>query len=416
MKHLTRILSFAACVCSAGVASGANFPDFSQSSNSNSTVSPVDLYISPSATSQIETIDLTARESDIWGRIRKGFGMADLDNEVVRDRVKWYASHPQQIQALLSRGNKYLYHVVSELEKRGMPTELALLPMVESAYNPMAMSPANAAGLWQFIPSTGKDFNLKQNWWVDERRDVVASTNAALLYLQAVYELHGDWFLALASYNWGENAVARAINSNLAAGKPGDYTNLKMPQETRNYVPALQAIKNIVAHPERYGVVLPDVPNEPYFVEVKKPQNIDIAIAAKLAEMPESEFRALNPSYNRPLIPGGKDSPLILPVANAEKFTRNLSTYAAPLSIWQTYSLPRGARVEELAQGLEMALDTLRTTNGIPARAKLAAGYTLLIPIAAAGRLHELLTSTPEPVERAPKAKAAPKSKVFRKK
>ena len=329
----------------------------------------------------VKTMDLTVQEADIWARIRRGFGMPDLTSPAVDKQLEAFAAHPQAVTNILERGRKYLYHIVVELEKRGMPSELALLPLVESAYNPLAFSSAKAAGLWQFVPSTGRDFQLQQNWWVDERRDVLASTSAALQYLQAVYELQGDWHLALASYNWGENAVLRAVNTNRNAGKPTDFNSLTMPKETQQYVPKLQAIKMIVAHPERYGIKLPSIPNEPYFVSVERTQGMDVAVAAKLAEMPLAEFRALNPAYNRPVIPGTHDADLLLPVENARKFRENLAAHAGqPLVNWKTFTVPRTIRIEEVARGLKLDLDVLRNANGLPAHARLASGYTLLVP------------------------------------
>lgn len=329
----------------------------------------------------VQTMDLTSQSADIWTRMRRGFSMRDLDNPNVEKHLAAFSARPQAVSNILERGRKYMYHIVVELEKRGMPTELALLPLVESAYNPMAFSSAKAAGLWQFIPSTGKDFQLQQNWWVDERRDVLASTKAALQYLQAVYELQGDWHLALASYNWGENAVLRAVNSNRSAGKPTDFNSLRMPAETAQYVPKLQAIKMIVAHPERYGIKLPNIPNEPYFVTVERTQGMDIAVAARFAEMPTSEFQALNPAFNRPVIPGSHAADLVLPVENANKFRENLAAHAGQALInWKTYTVPRAARIEEVAQRLRLSSDVLRTANGLASRARLAAGYTLLIP------------------------------------
>lgn len=329
---------------------------------------------------RLPPVDLANSAGDIWSRIRKGFGMPDLVSPAVDDRINYYTARPQALRTMLERGRKYLYHVVIELEKRGMPTELALLPLVESAYNPQAMSSAKAAGLWQFIPSTGKDFQLKQNWWVDQRRDVIASTNAALQYLQAIYEMHGDWQLALASYNWGEGAVARAIAINRNAGRPTDFNSLNMPAETRMYVPKLQALKQIIANPEKYGVQLPSVPNRPYFVTVERSSGMDVAVAAKLAEMSQADFLALNPAYNRPVIPGNHGADLVLPVENAEKFTRNLAQYKEPLLSWKTYSLPRVTYIETLAKRLHLDSERLRAANGIAARARLAAGYTLLVP------------------------------------
>lgn len=335
----------------------------------------------PTSSRPIKTQDMTGHAPDIWSRMRRGFSMPDLASPVVDQQLAALTAHPKAVTTILERGRKYLYHIVVELEKRGMPTELALLPLVESAYNPMAFSSAKAAGLWQFIPSTGKDFSLQQNWWVDERRDILASTSAALQYLQAVYELQGDWHLALASYNWGENAVMRAVQSNRNAGRPTDFNSLTLPRETAQYVPKFEAIKMIVAHPERYGITLPSIPNDPYFVSVERTQAMDVAVAARLAEMPLSEFQALNPAYNRPVIPGNHSADLLLPVENAERFRENLAQHPVESLInWKTYALPRSAYVEQVAASLKVGVDTLRSANGLPAHARLATGYTLLVP------------------------------------
>ena len=180
--------------------------------------------------------------------------MPDLDNDLVRERERWYATRPDYVARMTERGGRYLFHIVEELDKRGMPTELALLPFIESAYNPQAMSVARASGMWQFIPSTGRDFELKQNVFRDDRRDVLASTRAALDYLQKLYGMFGDWHLALAAYNWGEGSVQRAIAKNQRAGLPTDYESLRMPAETQDYVPKLQAVKNIVARPASFNL------------------------------------------------------------------------------------------------------------------------------------------------------------------
>ncbi|MEO7495466.1 MAG: transglycosylase SLT domain-containing protein, partial [Massilia sp.] len=239
------------------------------------------------------------KEADLWGRIRTGYAIPDIDNQLVTKHVTWYSTRPDYIARTSARASRYLYHVVQELEKRGMPTELALLPIIESAFNPQAYSSANAAGMWQFVPGTGKDFNLKQNMFKDERRGVLTSTDAALSYLQKLYGMFGDWQLALAAYNWGEGNVQRAIKQNQAAGKGTDFESLAdlMPAETRNYVPKLQAVKNIIANPAQYGVSLPAIDNQPYFTAVDKTSDIDLTIAAQLAEMSLDDFKALNPQF-----------------------------------------------------------------------------------------------------------------------
>jgi membrane-bound lytic murein transglycosylase D len=322
-------------------------------------------------------IDLTTPPDDLWERLRNGFAMPNLSTPLVLDRQIWYASRPSGIQRMVERSRLYLYHIVGELEKRGMPTELALLPMVESAFNPMALSSARASGLWQFIPSTGKSYNLKQNWWYDARRDIVASTTAALDYLQFLYDMHGDWHLALASYNWGENAVARAIERNRARGLPTDYASLTMPQETRYYVPKLQALKNIFAHPESFRINLDPIPNEPYFVTVPA-RNIDIRLAARLADMPVEELLALNPAHNRPVITQGEW--LVLPTDRAETFRVNLENHDKPLVSWQPYTMKKGDRLEKLAADHGIALARLRQVNSISPKTRVAPGFELLLP------------------------------------
>jgi len=338
------------------------------------------LDLSRRESTAVATLDLTAAPDDLWQRMRQGFAMQDLDMSLVTERQAWYLARPAALKTVLERGSKYLYYIVGELEKRGMPTELALLPLVESAFNPLAYSSAKASGLWQFIPSTGKDFNLAQNWWVDERRDVIASTDAALNYLQALYEMHGDWHLALASYNWGENAVMRAVNKNRAKGLPTDFANLTMPAETRNYVPKLQALKNIIANPQLFGIKLPELPNEAYFGTVEVAKSIDLATAANLAEMPVKDFLELNPAFNRPVIPGREDRTLVLPTEKIEIFQSNLEKADRPLLSWRTYTVARNERVEEVAARFGIPVARLRQVNSLPPRGRLAPGYTLLVP------------------------------------
>jgi len=329
----------------------------------------------------IPTIDLTAVPPDLWDRIRNGFSMPNLSSPVVQDRQIWYASQPSYVKRMVERSKRYLYYIVEELEKRGMPTELALLPMVESAFNPMAYSRSHASGLWQFIPSTGKNYNLQQNSWYDGRRDIVASTSAALDYLQFLYEMHGDWNLALASYNWGENAVARAIEKNRAKGLPTDYLSLTMPTETRYYVPKLQALKNIIANPHAFGVDLEPVPNTPYFVTVEKTRDMDVRVAAKLADMPLAEFLALNPGHNRPVIVASGTPALVLPADKAKIFLANLEVHDQPLVSWHIYTLGPGDKLDRIAAKNGISLARLKEINGIGRRTKVPPGYQLMLPL-----------------------------------
>lgn len=321
---------------------------------------------------------------DLWQRIRLGFKMPDLDTSLADNRTRWYASQPEYFSRMTQRSSRYLFHIVEEIEQRGMPTELALLPFVESAFVPGALSTAKAAGLWQFIPSTGRNYDLEQNMWKDERRDVVESTRAALDYLQKLYDMFGDWHLALASYNWGEGAVSRAIAKNKRAGKPTRYTDLRMPNETQLYVPKLQAIKNIVAEPGKYGVVLPPIDNAPYFIAVQKTRDIDVHTAAKLAEMPIDDFRALNPAFNRPVIIGaGGGAQLLLPASKVERFQANLAAWDStgqPLASWTTYKTKTSDTLTTISKRVGISEEQLREANQIPPRYRIASGSTILIP------------------------------------
>jgi membrane-bound lytic murein transglycosylase D len=276
----------------------------------------------------IRKIDDAQLHKDLWVRIRQGFAMPDLDNALVRRKTREYAANSEYLQRILERSRIYLYHIVEEVEKRGLPTELALLPMVESAFNPMAYSRAHASGIWQFIPGTGKRFELKQNSYYDGRRDIVDSTDAALDYVTSLYKRYGDWHLVLASYNWGENAVARAVARNHKAGKPADYSSLRMPKETRNYVPKLQALKNIISDPSKYGLELAPIPNERYFTTVLtgRPE-LDVALAARLAEMPMREFKALNPGMRAATMRSPKGTRIVLPSEKVAVFHDNLAKY-----------------------------------------------------------------------------------------
>ncbi|MCF8199203.1 MAG: transglycosylase SLT domain-containing protein [Sulfuritalea sp.] len=366
---------------------------------------------------KIPTIDLTTPADDLWQRMRNGFAMPDLDSPLVADRQAWYLNRPDLLQRIFERSRLYLHHIVAELEKRGMPTELALLPVVESSFNPLAYSSARALGMWQFIPSTGKSYNLKQNWWFDQRRDIVASTNAALDYLQYIYEMHGDWHLALASYNWGENAVARGIAKNAAQGLPTDYQSLSMPDETRYYVPKLQAIKNIIAQPELFGIHLDPIPNRPYFGTVERNEKMDVALAARFAEIPVAEFIALNPAYSRPVMPSESNSPLVLPTEKIQIYLDNLQEHEAqdkPLSAWLTHKLKRGESLTTVAKRHGISTTRLKQLNGITQRTRVRPGFALLVPgkdAIAADTIGARLPQTPSKPPRASKKKKHKASK-----
>ena len=347
------------------------------------TQAPVNAAPAPAVLEELPDLDVLDQPPDIsidlWERIRRGFGMQDLQIDLVQDRERWYAQRPDYIQRMTARSSKYLYHIVEELERRNMPTELALLPFIESAFNPQAVSSARASGMWQFMPRTGKDFDLKQNAFRDDRRDVLASTRAALDYLQKLYAMFGDWHLALAAYNWGEGNVSKSMLRNQRQGAPVAYTDLRMPAETRLYVPKLQAMKNVVANPQALGVNLPSIPNHPYFEAVRLPRDMDVALIAKLAEVPVEDFKALNPSAHRPVLLAAGTPRILLPWDNAEIFQRNVDKYAGRLASWTAWVAPKTMKVSEAAQRVGMAEDELRSINKIPPRMLIKAGSALLV-------------------------------------
>jgi membrane-bound lytic murein transglycosylase D len=318
---------------------------------------------------------------DLWARIRRGFGMPGLDHDLVRDREQWFSARPDYILRMTERSRKYMFYIVEELERRNMPSELALLPFVESAFNPQAVSSAKAAGMWQFMPATGKTFDLKQNAFRDDRRDVLASTRAALDYLQKLHGMFGDWHLALAAYNWGEGSVGRAIAKNQRAGLGVSYLDLKMPNETRLYVPKLIALKNIVATPAAFNSSLPLIENHPFFQTVDITRDIDVALAAKLAEVSLLDFKALNPSASRPVILAAGTPQLLLPWDNAVVFQNNLNAYApGRLASWTVWQAPATLKTAEVAKRVGMSEEALRSLNNIPPRVLIKAGSSLLVP------------------------------------
>lgn len=320
--------------------------------------------------------------SDVWERIRRGYAMPVLQSKLVDRWVDFYTRDPAYLRRMSERAGQYLYHIVEEIENRGMPTELALLPFVESAFQAEALSRAKAAGLWQFMPATGKAYDLAQNLWRDDRRDVLESTRAALDYFEYLHGMFGDWHLALAAYNWGEGSVQRAIQRAKRRKQPTDYLHLRMPNETANYVPKLEAVKRIISEPARYGITLPDVGNEPFFVTITKPRDIDIETAAELAGMPLEEFRRLNPSYKLPVIVASHNNVMLLPADKVDFFVDNLASWmdsGQPLSQWTTYRLQQGETLAQVAGRSGMTEDELRKVNGIPKGRRVLANSTLLV-------------------------------------
>jgi len=324
--------------------------------------------------------DLYAPSSNLWIRIRDGFEMEPMNTPLEIEQVRWLSARPDYVNRSMTRSSRYLFYIVQEVNARNMPTEIALLPFVESAFVTNAKSSAKAVGLWQFMPATGKDFRLTQNVFRDERRDVLQSTDAALDYLQRLHTQFGSWELALAAYNWGAGNVAKAQKRNLAAGLPTDYLSLTMPKETRNYVPKLMAYRQIVLDPQAYGIVLPDLENHPYFVAVDVGSDIDVALVIKLSEIPEEEFHSLNPSFNKPVILSNANQQILLPFGHAEIFQANLKQYNKPLSSWAAVQVTKTESVDQAAKTLGVDADTLREVNGIPKGMRIRSGSTVLVP------------------------------------
>jgi len=335
----------------------------------------------PSVQAQARAPEPPRPPANIWERIRPGLRLAPLSTPRVQEWEQYYARRPDYFARMIERSGRYLYHVIEEIERRNMPVEIALLPMIESAYNPQAYSRSHASGMWQFIPSTGKLYGLRQNFWYDGRRDVLAATSAALDYLEKLHGMFGDWNLALAAYNWGEGAVGRAIAKNQAKGLPTDYESLPMPRETSNYVPKLQAVRNIIANPEQFGITLASVPNRPYFATVATRSHIDVKLAASFAEMSIEEFRFLNPAHNKPVIKASGVETLVLPIDKIEVFQRNLAANERPLVSWQAYTMKRSDKPEQVAAKYGMTLAQLKEVNDITGKKKIVAGQTLLVPM-----------------------------------
>lgn len=323
-------------------------------------------------------------DADLWQRIRRGFAMDPLASPMVEEREQWYAARPDYIRRFVERGSKYMHHIVEEVERRNMPTEIVLLPIIESAFNPQAHSTAAASGMWQFIPSTGKHFGLKQDWMADHRRDVLRSTDAALDYLQKLHGMFNSWELALAAYNCGEGCVGRAIAANKKAGLATDFLSLNLPNETKLYVPKLIAVKNIVLSPANYGIELNSVSNQPYFIKVAAPEKMDVKLAARLAEMPEADFAALNPAFNKPVASGA--GYFLVPTELAETFKTNLDIYRSlngPMVSWQTVTAKQGESIDRVAKRYGMTGSYLRATNrGLKERkGKFTQSVTFMVPM-----------------------------------
>lgn len=335
-------------------------------------------------------------KTNIWPRIRSGFKLPDdIKHKTLITELNWFAKHPNYMNRVMQRAEPFLHYIVEEAEKRNLPTELVLLPIVESAFQPFAYSHGRAAGIWQFIPSTGRIYNLKQNWWYDGRRDIYASTQAALNYLERLNkQFKGDWMLALAAYNSGSGTVQRAIRKNKRLKKPTNFWHLKLPKETQAYVPKLLALKEIISDPAKYAITLHNIANEPGFKQVKTKAQLDLALAAELAEVDLETVYNYNPGFNRwATDPDGPHS-LLLPIDSAEKFEKNYSALPADKHLrWSRHKIKSGETLSHIAVKYNTSIKHLRTVNNIKGN-NIREGKYLIIPLSSKNKSSYALSSS----------------------
>jgi len=320
--------------------------------------------------------------ADLWGRIRAGYAMPVLNSPLVARHEQWFVNNPEYLDSMMGRARLYLYYIVDEVEKRGMPMEIALLPAIESAYKPQAYSRARASGLWQFIPSTGRIYGLEMNWWYDGRNDVMASTGAALDYLEKLHGQFNDWQLALAAYNCGEHKVARLIQENRRKGLPTDYSALrKLPRETRNYLPKLMAMANIIADPAKYNLQITAIPNTAYFTRVVTDGQIDLGVVAKLTDMPVSELFMINSGYQRWITDPNGPHALLVPADKKDILIEGLTKLTDDERVqWARHQVRRGDTISRVAGRYKVTAASIRTANSMSDN-RLFAGQDLLIPV-----------------------------------
>lgn len=325
------------------------------------------------------------KPEDIWNIVNKGYRIPDPKKKwakkVVKKYERWYSEHPVYTYRMFERTKRYIYYVVQEVQKRNMPMEIALLPIIESAYNPIARSNMKAVGLWQFIPSTGKNYGLQQDRWKDERSNVILSTNASLNYLEKLYNQFGTWELALAAYNAGEGKVGREIKRNKRRKRATDYYTISLPRETDEYVSKLIAMKHIIQNPQKYSVEVPYIPNAPYFAEVTLTEQMDIDLILKLADISAEEFELLNAHHKRPLIPKeSQPTTILLPQHKVEMYNKNLMAHNESLSNWVLYKPKRKESIMKVAKKFDINLSTFKRINSLNGRVTFRKNSTILIP------------------------------------
>ncbi len=342
----------------------------------------------PEQTSPAQVIDTnvihhtTQNEQDLLARIRDGFQFdLSIENQPITEQLNWFIRNPSYIERILNRSERYLHYIVSEIEQRGMPAELALLPVVESAFNPFAYSPSRASGLWQFIPSTGDVYGMRRDWWFDGRRDVLASTQGALDFLTWLSKrFDGDWQLAVAAYNSGAGRVQKAIRRNSKKGMPTDFWSLHLPKETRNYVPKLIALSKIIATPETYGFTLRKIADQPYFKVIPIGGQIDLAYAAELAGVDIKEIYQLNAGFNQWATSPDGPHRLLIPIDSANKFSKNLANIPKSQRVtWQTYKIKAGDSLGKISQRYQTTSSVLRKMNRLKSSV-IYTGQTIVVP------------------------------------
>lgn len=349
-------------------------------------------------------------EQDLWGRVTDGYQFADygLDHPRVKQHLAWFKKHPSYVKRVTERGEPYLFHIVEQLDKQSMPLELALLPIVESAFDPFAYSHGRASGIWQFIPSTGTEYGLDQNWWYDGRRDIYASTDAAVAYLGRLHRrFNHDWYLALAAYNSGQGTVSRAMRKNRSAGKGTDFFDLKLPKETRAYVPKLIALAYVIKHPEQYGVEVTPVANEPVIAQVDIDGQIDLSQAAKLAQISVDQMYRLNPGYNQWATHPQGPHKLTLPIANIDSFTSAFAALPKDERVsWQRYSVKSGDTLSQIANKFNTTQGTISSVNQLSG-SMIRVGQALMIPTAMTSNERYVHTATNRAASKASKRHTA---------
>ncbi|MBV1775173.1 transglycosylase SLT domain-containing protein [Burkholderiaceae bacterium DAT-1] len=411
------------CWLALAAASYAHAADAAPALNAPAIAQPLQTPSGQFSVAQHEA-ELAARKAapDLWMRMRMGFSIPEASASKVREAERFYARHPKFLIGVIERSRPFLYFLVDEVERRGMPSDLALLPFIESAFNANAVSYASASGMWQFMPETGSRYGLERTFWYDGRRDVLAATYAALDYLQDLYNQFGDWPKSLAAYNWGEGHVQKNVERARIAGKDDSYDAMNKPNQTADYVPRLLAIRNIVLHPEQFGINLPDMPNKPYFESVTIKKHIDVDRIAELAGTTVAEIVKLNPGLVRPVFPYNEtfDRKLLLPAEKAQAFLDKLAGYDKPLLTWQAYDTKPGESWADIAKRYNMSVDELKTINRI-GKDRAASGQHILVRLQGAADAGErksladvlrsglLNTSNAAPAkETAPASKPAP--------